>query len=250
MFITKRYSIGTILAGLLAMTGLTAPRTLAQATCPIRFENVSPSGNGVSSSSYVIVFRNATRFPLKGIVFQAAINDTPSTSNPTLFVSHHLVAPGADDSVVWNAGLLARPASAGTAFKVWPSMVVFRDNSAWKRTSLDDCSFRFSSQIGTDVNHANPGEPSELLTAAQKIALIDAGKASLCLVTTQPAGATVDVDGHRIGVSPIKFVLLKQDSGARTIEIYKDGYEVISRLLTPTGTTIHMKATLKPFSPQ
>jgi len=249
----KQYRIGTILAGLLALAGLAATHTFAQAMCPIRFENVSPSEGAGGSNSYVIVFRNSTRFPLKGIVFHAAMDETTPTPNPSMFVSNHLIAPGAEDSVVWSAGLPSRPSSRGSAVKIWTAMVIFHDNSAWKRTSHDDCSFRYSSQIETSSNLAMPSQPgniSDVLTAAQKIALIKAGKASLVLVTTHPAGAAVDVDGHQIGVSPINFVLLKQGSGARTIDIYKDGYEVISRQVAPTKSTIQINETLNPFSPQ
>ena len=228
------------------MNGATAPRTLAQTVCPVRLEKVFPSVDGVASGSYVIVLRNMTRFSLKGIVFQSESDDTPSSSQPALFVSHHLVSPGADDSVIWNAGRQPGSSATGTAFKVWPSMVIFRDNSSWKHTPHDDCSFRFSNLTKPHQS----GKPSEVLTAAQKLALIDAGKASLCIVSTQPSGATVDVDGYRIGVSPIKLILLKGASGPRDLEIYKDGYEVISRQLSPSGATIRVNELLKPFSPQ
>jgi hypothetical protein len=249
----KQFLFWIILAGLLALTGLTATHTLAQAVCPIRFESVTPSVSAGGFNSYVIVFHNTTRFPLKGIMFHAAIDGTPSTPNQSMFVSNHQVAPGADDSLVWNTALPVHQSNASTEFIIRPSMVIFRDNSAWKRTSHDDCSFRYSTQTDPVANLVKPGQrgySSDVLTAAQKIALIEAGRASLVLITTHPAGATVDVDGHRIGVSPIRFVLLKRDSGARTIDIYKDGYEVISRLVAPTRSTFQVNETLKPFSPQ
>lgn len=247
--IAKKYHLGFSLAGLLALVALTGPLCFAQTVCPIHFENVSSAGNA-STSTYVMVFRNTTRFPIKGVVFKAAGDNAHTALRPALFVSHHLIAPGAKDSVIWNAAHLIRPGSTETAFTVWPSMVIFHDNSAWNSVTINGCSFRYSPAATTAENFAKPSQSSEGLTAAQKIALIDSGKASLCLVTTQPAGATVDVDGRRIGITPLKFVLLKRGSMPRSIDIYKDGYDVISRKLSPTGAMIRLNETLRPFSLQ
>lgn len=245
----RRLSFSAIgLVTLLAFAGVTQSCAFAQNVCPIQFDSVTPAGAG--SNSYVILFHNATRFPIKGVEFGAELDSPSPSARGALFISSHLVAPGAEDSVIWNSSI---PSSVNPAFKVWAAMVIFHDNSAWKGSDAGTCGYHFTAQTQqsatSNPSSSTPGQ-SASMTAVEKIALIESGQASLCLVTTNPAGATVDVDGRKIGETPIKFVLLKKASGPRSIDIYKSGYEVIHQDVSPTGNTIRLTETLNPLSIQ
>jgi PEGA domain-containing protein len=247
--IRNSYKLILGIAALLLVAALTQPSSLGQAVCPIQFETVSPTSTDTGARSFVLLFRNSTRFKIKGIVFKAQFDDADPAIQPALFVSNHAIAPGAEDSVIWNVG--GSPASIKPSFKVWPAMVIFHDNSAWKSSDSTACGFHSSSQAKAAVGPEQTqlaSNPDVKMTAAEKIGLIEAGRASLCLVVTNPAGAIVDVDGRKVGQTPIKFVLLKQDSGPRNIDIYKDGYNVIHREFSPSGTTIRITEKLERFS--
>jgi hypothetical protein len=85
---------------------------------------------------------------------------------------------------------------------------------------------------------ANTGLASRPLKAADKMELIASGRASLCLISTVPAGATIDVDGKKVGVTPMSLVLLKGDHGPRSVDIYRESNSIIHHDLEPTGQTI------------
>jgi hypothetical protein len=75
--------------------------------------------------------------------------------------------------------------------------------------------------------------------------LIKNGEASKCAVVTVPPGAEVDIDGNKMGVSPVAFVLLKQGDAPRTVTIRMSGYKTIERKLIPDGKTIPIGLTLE-----
>jgi hypothetical protein len=85
------------------------------------------------------------------------------------------------------------------------------------------------------------------MTAEQKMALINAGKASLCTVRSYPEGASVDVDGKLLGKTPLSFVLLK-GTDPRELYLYLTGYKIASRAVQPNGTTLAISVTLEPLS--
>jgi hypothetical protein len=85
------------------------------------------------------------------------------------------------------------------------------------------------------------------LSAEQKLTLIRTGNASLCNIRTYPRGASIAVDGKRVGETPLSIVLLKTDI-SRAIDIYLSGFKIVHRTIVPTGTTIQIVVTLEPLS--
>jgi hypothetical protein len=53
------------------------------------------------------------------------------------------------------------------------------------------------------------------------------------------------VDGNRLGVSPISFVLLKRDDAPRRVTIKMAGYKTVEQGLVPDGKTIPIGLTLE-----
>ena len=68
--------------------------------------------------------------------------------------------------------------------------------------------------------------------------LVEKGQASRCAVVTVPSGAEVYVDGNKIGVSPVAFVLLKQGDTSRSVTIKMTGYKTVEKAFVPDGKTI------------
>jgi hypothetical protein len=75
--------------------------------------------------------------------------------------------------------------------------------------------------------------------------LVKKGQASKCAVVTVPAGAEVEIDGNKLGVSPIAFVLLKQGDTPRTVTIKMSGYKTIEKKVVPDGKIIPIGLTLE-----
>jgi hypothetical protein len=71
------------------------------------------------------------------------------------------------------------------------------------------------------------------------------GQASMCVVITHPSGAEIDVDGNRVGASPLVFVLPRQGDEARTIQIKLNGYRTMARTVVPDGKTVPIGLTLE-----
>jgi hypothetical protein len=75
--------------------------------------------------------------------------------------------------------------------------------------------------------------------------LVKKGQASKVAVVTVPAGAEVEIDGNKAGVSPIVFVLLKQGDTPRTVTIKMSGYRTVEKKVVPDGKTIPLGLTLE-----
>jgi hypothetical protein len=60
-----------------------------------------------------------------------------------------------------------------------------------------------------------------------------------------PSGAQVHVDGNKLGVSPVVFVLLKMGDAPRTVTIKLDGYKAVEKTFIPDGKTIPIGLTLE-----
>jgi hypothetical protein len=67
--------------------------------------------------------------------------------------------------------------------------------------------------------------------------LIAEKKASICTVTTTPPGATVSLDGKRLGESPLVFVMLRKDQ-ARQLTLSLPGYHNVEYQLFPDGNPV------------
>jgi len=79
-----------------------------------------------------------------------------------------------------------------------------------------------------------PGDPS---TPEEVAEWIKNGKASKCAIASVPTGAEIYLDGLKVGVAPIVFVLLKRVE-PRTIGIRMAGYRIIEKRVTPDGQPI------------
>lgn len=79
--------------------------------------------------------------------------------------------------------------------------------------------------------------------------LINSGRASLCMVTTSPAGAEILVDGKRAGKTPMAFVLFRLDT-ERVITIRLSGYNTIEKKISPDGKEVTLNLTLEPEQTQ
>jgi PEGA domain len=74
--------------------------------------------------------------------------------------------------------------------------------------------------------------------------LIQDGQASKTGIVTNPAGAEVYLDGNKVGVTPVSFVLLKRES-PRILTIKLAGYKTVEKQLIPDGKTIPIGLTLE-----
>jgi hypothetical protein len=71
------------------------------------------------------------------------------------------------------------------------------------------------------------------------------GQASKCAIVTTPPGAEIEIDGNRMGVSPIAFYLLRHGDTPRAITIKMSGYKTIEKKVVPDGKVIPIGVTLE-----
>jgi len=229
-----------------------------QSSCPVRILSVNPRATSSlpstrNATALRVEYHNASQFGIRGITFGMSTGGLQKTKELT--VQSPLVA-GASDGAQWSGYTWL---NTGTAtIKVWPKIIVFSDGSKWTPSgSKQQCSFSTADadrvQLGIgggrDTIPIASKAPAGGMTAEQKMALIQEGKASLISVRTYPDGANVDVDGKFIGNTPLTFVMTK-NSEARSLLITLNGYKMYSRSITPDGTTIPVVVTLVPFKAQ
>jgi len=83
------------------------------------------------------------------------------------------------------------------------------------------------------------------VTTPQEMAqLVQDGQASKTAVITVPAGADVYVDGNKLGVTPVAFVLIKREN-PRTVTVKMAGYKTVEKTLAPDGKNIPIAITLE-----
>ncbi len=82
-------------------------------------------------------------------------------------------------------------------------------------------------------------------TPEELVALVQAGQASRCAVITDPPGAEIDIDGNKMGISPMVFVLRKKGDTPRVITIKMSGYNTVVKKVVPDGKTIPIGLTLE-----
>ncbi|MCX6628587.1 MAG: PEGA domain-containing protein [Candidatus Solibacter sp.] len=121
--------------------------------------------------------------------------------------------------------------AAAVAPTAEPTIALVTANSEAAKASLA------AAAAMANVGHAP--SPQELAELVQK------GQASKCAVVTLPPGAEVSIDGNKLGVTPLAFVLLKQGETPRTVTIKMRGYETVEKRLVPDGKTIPIALTLK-----
>lgn len=74
--------------------------------------------------------------------------------------------------------------------------------------------------------------------------LVKQGKASRCAVITVPAGAEVDIDGNKMGVTPVVFILIQRDT-PRTVTVKMDGYKTVEKQIVPDGKIVPISLQLE-----
>lgn len=75
--------------------------------------------------------------------------------------------------------------------------------------------------------------------------LVKNGQASRCAIVTTPPGAEVEIDGNKMGVSPVAFYLVRHGDTPRTITIKMSGYKTIEKKVVPDGKVIPIGVTLE-----
>jgi hypothetical protein len=91
---------------------------------------------------------------------------------------------------------------------------------------------------------AQLAQDGHISTPEELARLVEDGLASRAAIITSPAGAEVDIDGNRAGITPLAFVLIKRAS-ARVITIKLMGYKTIQKTFIPDGKTIPLAITLE-----
>ena len=101
----------------------------------------------------------------------------------------------------------------------------------------------------TEMSKASPAAAAQLaqdghiVTPQQTDQLLQKGQASKTAIITSPAAAEVYVDGNKLGVTPVVFVLLKRDN-PRVLTIKLAGYKTVQKTLVPDGRNIPISITL------
>ena len=214
--------------------------------CPIKIEGVSQqtlnSEMGTYGYAIKLTYRNVSPFPVRGIEFGIqAVSTSNSVSKPNTIIADHELAPNAVDSLLWNATRFDKQNEKKPIYIIWPAVIVMEDRSKFGGSAAQ-CGFRVGQgeQVRSDAPMATNSTPaaSPDNSTKQLEELVNSGKASLVHVTSDPPGANVDVDEKLIGKTPLSFVLMGTASGApRSILVYKEGYTLAGRDVTPNGTT-------------
>lgn len=92
---------------------------------------------------------------------------------------------------------------------------------------------------------ANLAETGHIPTEEEMAAKVLTGDASKCAVITNPAGAEIDIDGNKAGVSPMVFMLLRKGDTPRVITIKMSGYKTVEKRVVPDGKNIPIGVTLE-----
>jgi PEGA domain len=91
---------------------------------------------------------------------------------------------------------------------------------------------------------AQLAQDGHINTPQEMAQLVQNGQASKTAVMTVPAGADVYVDGNKLGVTPVAFVLIKREN-PRTITVKMAGYKTVEKTFAPDGKNIPIAITLE-----
>jgi hypothetical protein len=218
--------------------------------CPVEIESVTrqalTSDMGNYGTALRISFRNSSKFTIRGIEFGIQVDSTENIkAKPEAIISYHPLLPDAVDSLVWNSTRFNKKNHASQNLVLWPALVELADGSRWVGKSTQ-CSYRPDSQAKT----ATPAAAESLQYTPKQIQdLIDNRQASLVNVTSDPPGASIDVDMKLIGKTPMSFVLIKNQNGAsRNVMVYMNGYTLRERDVAPNGGAITINEQLVPLT--
>jgi hypothetical protein len=111
---------------------------------------------------------------------------------------------------------------------------------ALKKTLTDNSEISKTSPAAA----AQLAQDGHISTPQEMVQLVQKGQASKTAVITTPAGAEVYLDGNKLGVTPVAFVLLKRDN-PRVLTIKLAGYKTVEKTLAPDGKNIPIGITLE-----
>jgi hypothetical protein len=231
-------------AMLLAALALVHSAVCRAQVCPIEIEGVSQQALNSEMGTYgyaiKMIYRNVSPFPVRGIEFGIqALSTNNNVSKPSTIIANHELAPNAVDSLLWNATRFDKQNAKKPNYIIWPAVIVMADGSKFGGSAAL-CGFRTErgEQVGNDAAVAANPIPAPGNSSRQLEDLLNSGKASLVHVTSDPPGANVDMDEKLIGKTPLSFVLMGTTNGApRSILVYKKGYTIAGRDVTPNGAT-------------
>lgn len=215
---------------------------------------------------FLMYFVNLSEYPVQVAMCQ---DDFPDCTNPTL---PYRVAPMASISFPIDqsrryAVVESTPGySVATALQLSEGTKrIFKVSSCIKFEGSTACSPQPLSPPGTTTKFVSPIEQqlktnveasrgSPAAAAARPLGppspeelaeLIRSGKASKCVIVTEPTAAEIYIDGLKAGVTPLVFVLLKKGDAPRTVEIRMNGYRTIEKHLVPDGQLISISSNLE-----
>jgi hypothetical protein len=128
------------------------------------------------------------------------------------------------------------------------NLAAFRDIAAHAGWVSDD--LKKSIVANSEAGKSSPAAAAEFAqdghidTPEELSQLVQSGKASKTAVITIPAGAEVDIDGNRAGITPMAFVLIKREN-PRVLTIKMAGYKTVEKKLIPDGKVIPLAITLE-----
>lgn len=240
----------------LAALAFVYPGPCRAQVCPVEIENVSPQapGSGTGAANVLrITYRNTSRFPVRGVEFGVqAVDWNSGAGRSGKFFAFLLLEPNAAGAALWNAARFGRKNALGPSLVFWPAIVTMGDGSRWSGSAAQ-CGYSTDNGGGSVADRRSAGAatataapaPNPAYAEGEREEFIRSGKASIVSVTSDPPGANIDVDGKLIGKTPLSFVLLATANGStRNIMVYKDGYTLAGRDVTPNGAPITLNEML------
>ncbi len=213
---------------------------------------------------FLMYFVNLSAYPVQVAMCQ---DDVPGCTNPTLpysVLSMASISFPIDQSRRYAVIESTPGYSAATAVRIAEgNKRIFKVSSCIRLEGSTACTSepmpkaettpKFMSPVGQQLKANVEASLSSPAAAAAGVArspaelaeLIKMGKASRCLIVTEPPGADIYIDGLKAGLAPLVFVLLKNGESARTVEIRMDGYRTVTKHLVPDGQLISIPVTLE-----
>jgi len=230
-----------------------------------------------------IEYRNASAKTIIAIRFGVAFVDALAEANRSVYSydSSEVVKPGKTAKPYWGDGVYFHQYGWRMGAIAWVEKVRFSDNTFFVDDGSHSCALPrrasglSSPSTATVIAPSQPGPPAPSDPALEQVVtnseaakgspaaaaalasmghalspqeladMVQKGQASRCAIVTVPPGADVEVDGNKLGVSPVAFVLLKQGDTQRTITIRMNGYKTVEKKVVPDGKTIPIGLTLE-----
>jgi PEGA domain len=167
-----------------------------------------------------------------------------TTKTPDYFVTLNR-EPGKSQIMVLNRGKVVVFATkkGSVAKAVQDACTAIADD--WKThgrlpistTAIEDLMANSEASKSSPAAAAALATEGKDLSPRELLALINKGEASRCAVLTTPAGAEVDIDGNKAGITPLAFVLLRRDT-PRVVTVKMDGYKTVEKQIVPDGKVV------------